>query len=40
MTPDEVLGRSDENTIDVVPTWGVTFTGKYEPVKAVSDGPL
>lgn len=37
MTPDQVLSRCDENTIGVVPTLGVTFTGEYEPVKAVSD---
>ncbi len=37
MTPDEVLARVDENTIGVVPTLGVTFTGQYEPVEAVSD---
>lgn len=37
MTPDEVLKLCDENTIGVVPTLGVTFTGEYEPVKAVSD---
>lgn len=37
MTPEEVLARCDENTIGVVPTLGVTFTGQYEPVKAVSD---
>src|SRR5580658_7236873 len=37
MTPDEVLKRVDENTIGVVPTLGVTFTGQYEPVKAVSE---
>ncbi len=37
MTPEEVLSRVDENTIAVVPTLGVTFTGQYEPVKAVSD---
>jgi len=37
MTPDEVLKRCDENTIGVVPTLGVTFTGDYEPVQAVSD---
>ena len=36
MTPDEVLSRADENTIGVVPTLGVTFTGQYEPVQAVS----
>ncbi len=37
MTPEEVLARCDENTIGVVPTLGVTFTGQYEPVHAVSD---
>ncbi len=37
MTPEEVLKRCDENTIGVVPTLGVTFTGAYEPVKAVSN---
>jgi glutamate decarboxylase len=37
MTPAEVLRLVDENTIGVVPTLGVTFTGDYEPVKDVSD---
>ena len=37
MTPEEVLRRCDENTIGVVPTLGVTFTGEYEPVLAVSN---
>lgn len=37
MTPAEVLQRVDENTIGVVPTLGVTFTGQYEPVKDVND---
>lgn len=37
MTPEEVLKRVDENTIGVVPTFGVTFTCQYENVKAVSD---
>ncbi len=37
MTPEEVLKLCDENTIGVVPTLGVTFTGEYEPVKAVSE---
>lgn len=37
MTPEEVLKRVDENTIGVVPTFGVTFTLEYENVKAVSD---
>jgi glutamate decarboxylase len=37
MSPAEVIARCDENTIGVVPTLGVTFAGRYEPVKAVSD---
>ncbi len=36
MTPEQVLERVDENTIGVVPTLGVTFTGDYEPVEEVS----
>jgi glutamate decarboxylase len=36
MSPAEVIARCDENTIGVVPTLGVTFDGRYEPVKAVS----
>ncbi len=37
MSPEEVIKRCDENTIGVVPTLGVTFTGRYEPVQAVSE---
>ena len=37
MNAEEVIKRCDENTIGVVPTLGVTFTGQYEPVKEVSD---
>ena len=37
MSPEEAIKRCDENTIGVVPTLGVTYTGQYEPVKAVSD---
>lgn len=36
MTADEAVARVDENTIGVVPTLGVTFTGQFEPVKDVS----
>jgi glutamate decarboxylase len=36
MTPEEVIKLCDEHTIGVVPTLGVTFTGQYEPVKAVA----
>ena len=37
MSPEQVLKYCDENTIGVVPTLGVTFTGQYEPVKAVAE---
>ena len=37
MTPEHVLERVDENTIFVVPTLGVTYTGAYEPVKEIAD---
>ncbi len=37
MTPEEVIKRCDENTMGVVPTLGVTYTGQYEPVKEVSN---
>lgn len=37
MSPEEVLKRVDENTIGVVPTFGVTFTLEYEDVKGISD---
>ncbi|TPG53421.1 glutamate decarboxylase [Roseomonas nepalensis] len=36
MTAEEVLKRCDENTIGVVPTFGVTFTCQYEPVAAIA----
>jgi glutamate decarboxylase len=36
MTPEEVLARVDENTIGVMPTFGVTFTCHYEPVAEVA----
>src|SRR5690242_9461743 len=37
MTPEDVLERVDENTIIVVPTLGLTYTGVYEDVKAIAD---
>ena len=37
MTPEEAIKRCDENTIGVVPTLGVTFTGQFEPVAAVAE---
>ncbi|AUB77994.1 glutamate decarboxylase [Spiribacter roseus] len=37
LTAEEVRRHCDENTIGVVPTLGVTFTGEFEPVKAISD---
>ena len=36
MDPESMLARVDENTIMVVPTLGVTYTGAYEPVQALS----
>jgi len=36
MTPEEVIKRVDENTIGVVPTFGVTFTLQYEDVYEIS----
>jgi glutamate decarboxylase len=36
MSPEGVVKRCDENTIGVVCTLGVTFTGEYEDVQAVS----
>jgi glutamate decarboxylase len=37
MTADDMLARVDENTIVVVPTFGVTYTGAYELVKPLAD---
>jgi Pyridoxal-dependent decarboxylase conserved domain len=37
MDPASMLERVDENTIMVVPTLGVTYTGSYEPVEAMSN---
>lgn len=37
MTPEDMLARVDENTIFVVPTLGLTYTGAYEPVQELSD---
>ncbi len=36
MTRDDMLERVDENTIFVVPTFGVTYTGAYELVEPLS----
>jgi len=37
MDADDMLKLVDENTIVVVPTFGVTYTGSYEPVKELAD---
>lgn len=37
MDAPSMLKFVDENTIGVVPTFGLTFTGKYELVKPISD---
>ena len=36
MDAEQMLGLVDENTIMVVPTFGLTYTGSYEPVLALS----
>ena len=36
MDPASMLARVDDNTIFVVPTLGVTYTGAYEPVEALA----
>ena len=36
MMPDQLAAYCDENTIGVVPTLGITYTGAYEPVAAIS----
>ncbi|HSS10970.1 MAG TPA: pyridoxal-dependent decarboxylase, partial [Acidimicrobiales bacterium] len=36
MDPTSMLERVDENTIMVVPTFGVTYTGAYEQVEAMA----
>ena len=36
MTPEDAIARVDENTIGVVPTFGVTFTCQYEPVAQIA----
>ncbi len=36
MDVEQMLERVDENTIAVVPTFGVTYTGSYEPVLELS----
>lgn len=35
ITPENMMKYIDENTIGVVATLGLTFTGKYEPVEAL-----
>jgi glutamate decarboxylase len=37
MTPEDMLDRVDENTIFVVPTLGLTYTGMYEAVQDLSN---
>ncbi|WHY88933.1 glutamate decarboxylase [Neobacillus novalis] len=36
MDPEDVLAVIDENTIGVVSTFGVTYTGLYEPVETIA----
>jgi len=37
ITPEEVLARTDENTIGVVAILGTTFTGELEPIEAIHE---
>ncbi len=37
IAPEEVIERTDENTIGVVAILGTTFTGEYEPIEAIHD---
>ncbi|KAA6187960.1 glutamate decarboxylase [Thiohalocapsa marina] len=37
ITPEEVVARTDENTIGVVAILGTTFTGEYEPIEAIHE---
>jgi glutamate decarboxylase len=37
MSAEDMLERVDENTIMVVPTMGLTYTGSYEPVQHLSN---
>jgi glutamate decarboxylase len=37
MMPDQVAAFCDENTIGVVPTLGITYTGAYEPVEGIAN---
>jgi glutamate decarboxylase len=37
ITPEEVLQRTDDNTIGVVAILGTTFTGEFEPIEAIHD---
>lgn len=36
MDPESMIPYLDENTIGVVATFGLTFTGKYEPIEELS----
>jgi len=37
ITPEQVVGALDDNTIGVVAILGSTFTGEYEPIGAIHD---
>jgi glutamate decarboxylase len=37
ISPEEVLARTDENTIGVVAILGTTFTGEFEPIEAIHE---
>jgi glutamate decarboxylase len=37
ITPEQVVGAVDENTIGVVAILGTTYTGEFEPIKEIHD---
>ena len=37
ITPEQVAGKVDENTIGVVAILGTTYTGEFEPIEAIHD---
>ncbi len=37
MNTQKALELCDENTIGIMPTFGTTFTGEYEPIKEIND---
>ncbi len=40
ITPEEVLNKTDENTIGVVAILGTTYTGEFEPIEEIHEALL